>query len=162
MEFQIRATTSQDLAAVDALFARSYPRLLKADYPPSILVTALPIIARARPELLSCGTFYLAQTEAGQVIAAGGWTPDRSLARLGHIRHVVTDDRFLRRGVARALITHTLDVAQNAGCTQMECWSTRTAVAFYSSLGFTALGPIDVPLAAGITFPSVKMKLDLP
>jgi hypothetical protein len=36
--FQIRATTRRDIAAVDALLARAYPRLLKGDYPPSTLV----------------------------------------------------------------------------------------------------------------------------
>ena len=49
-----------DLAAVDALLARSYPRLLAADYPPSVLVTALPLISRARPELLAVGTYWVA------------------------------------------------------------------------------------------------------
>ena len=51
----LRHATPSDLAAVDALLARSYPRLLAADYPPSVLVTAVPIIARARPELLASG-----------------------------------------------------------------------------------------------------------
>jgi len=36
--FQNRATTKRDVAAVDVLLARAYPRLLKADYPPSTLV----------------------------------------------------------------------------------------------------------------------------
>ena len=51
----LRHATPSDLAAVDALLARSYPRLLAADYSASVLVTAVPIIARARPELLASG-----------------------------------------------------------------------------------------------------------
>ena len=43
----LRLSIRADLAAVDALLAHSYPRLLAADYPPSVLVTALPIISRA-------------------------------------------------------------------------------------------------------------------
>jgi hypothetical protein len=46
--FQIRATTKRDIAAVDALLARAYPRLLKGDYPPSTLVMAVPLISRAQ------------------------------------------------------------------------------------------------------------------
>jgi len=67
----IRPTTHADIAAVDLLLATSCPALLKADYPPSLLVTALPIISRARPELLACGTYYAA-LRAGKIVGAGG------------------------------------------------------------------------------------------
>ena len=140
--------------------ARTYPKLLKADYPPSVLVTALPLIARARPELLRCGTYYVAQ-DAGRVLGAGGWTRDATHRALGHIRHVVTDDRALRRGVGRALMDHSFDRARAAGMDRLECWATRTAVPFYSAMGFATVGPFDVPLAAGITFPSIRMMRDL-
>ncbi|MEL6465025.1 MAG: GNAT family N-acetyltransferase [Pseudomonadota bacterium] len=157
---RVRPTTKADLAAVDALLARTYPKLLKADYPPSVLVTALPIISRARPELLGCGTYYMVE-EDGKILGAGGWTPDQKDARLGHIRHVVTDDRTLRRGVGRRILTHCFDVARRAGVMRMECWATRTAVPFYAAVGFEEIGPIDVPLAGGITFPSVRMMRDI-
>ncbi|MEE4118580.1 MAG: hypothetical protein V2I65_06165 [Paracoccaceae bacterium] len=70
----IRATGVGDIAAIDALLARSYPALLRNDYPPSVMVTAVPLIARARPELVTCGTYYVAEDIAGRVLAAGGWT----------------------------------------------------------------------------------------
>lgn len=157
---QIRPTTKADLAAVDALLARTYPKLLKADYPASVLVTALPVISRAQPDLLACGTYYVVE-DAGVILGAGGWTRDRKDRSLGHIRHVVTDDRALRRGVGRLLMTHCFDVARNAGVTRMECWATRTAVPFYAAVGFQEVGLIDVPLGAGISFPSVRMMRDL-
>ena len=156
----IRPSTRADLAAVDALLARTYPRLLKADYPPSVLVTALPIISRARPELLVCGTYYVVE-EDGAIVGAGGWTRDRKRAGLGHIRHVVTDDRALRRGVGRELMQHCFDVARGARVKRMECWATRTAEPFYAAVGFRSLGPMDVTLAGGIVFPSIRMMRDL-
>ncbi len=158
MKYAIRPSTMADLAAVDALLARSYPKLLKADYAPSVLVTALPLISKAQPSLLGCGTYYVAETSEGRIIGAGGWTPDRKDPTLGHIRHVVTDDRVLRSGVGRALIQHCFDVAGMAGVTEMECWATFTAVSFYEALGFVDIGPIDVRLAGGISFPSVRMR----
>ena len=156
MSFVIRPTTRADMAAVDALLARSYPKLLKADYPPSILVTAIPLISRAQPKLLSCGTYYVAQ-EGEDILGAGGWTRDGKDPRHGHIRHVATDDRHLRRGVARAILEHCLSVAQDNGIKTMECWSTLTAETFYQSVGFKTLGPKDVELGAGILFPSIRM-----
>jgi len=153
---RIRPSTINDLAAVDALLSRSYPKLLKADYPPSVLVTALPLISRAQPDLLKCGTYYVAEID-GQIAGVGGWTADKKIPKRGHIRHVGTDDRYLRRGIARSLVEHSLRVAKDKGFKEMECWSTRTAVTFYASLGFATVGPIDVPLREGITFPSLRM-----
>ncbi len=156
----IRSSTKADFSAVDALLARTYPKLLKADYPPSVLVTALPIISRARPELVGCPTYFVAE-EDGAILGAGGWTPDAKDASKGHIRHLVTDDRHLRRGIARSLMQHSFDTARSAGVSQMECWSTHTAVPFYESVGFISIGLIEVPLGAAITFPSVRMMRSL-
>lgn len=159
MDFAIRPSRDSDLAAVDALLARSYPKLLKADYAPSVLVTALPIISRARPELVGCGTYYVAEEDRGRIIGAGGWTRDGRRAELGHIRHVVTDDRALRRGVGRAILSRALETARAAGVTELECWSTRTAEPFYAAMGFVAEGDMEISLAPAVRFPAVRMRL---
>ncbi|MGR3758674.1 GNAT family N-acetyltransferase [Roseobacteraceae bacterium NS-SX3] len=160
MGFMIRTSRAADLGAIDTLLARSYPKLLKADYPPSVLVTALPRLSRAQPALVGCGTYYVAE-ERGKILGAGGWTPDRQRQGLGHIRHLVTDHRAVRRGIGRALVNHALGTARAAGMREMECWSTRTAEPFYAALGFVAEGPLEVTLAPGIQFPAVRMRLRL-
>ncbi|MEM8730122.1 MAG: GNAT family N-acetyltransferase [Pseudomonadota bacterium] len=158
----IRQTSADDLAAVDLLLGRAYPRLLKADYPPSVLVMALPIISRAQPQLLRSGTYYVAEHISGQPLGAGGWTPDSRDPKLGHIRHLVTDHRFTRQGVARAILLHVFQTAERAGCTGLTCASTRTAEPFYQALGFETVGPMEVPLAQGIVFPAIRMRRNLP
>ena len=70
----LRRARLSDLAAVDRLLQRSYPRLLRADYPPSTMVLALPIIARARPELLASGRYFVVEAEDGDILGAGGWS----------------------------------------------------------------------------------------
>jgi N-acetylglutamate synthase-like GNAT family acetyltransferase len=162
----IRPGTPQDLAAVDALLARSYPVLLKADYPPSVLVTALPLIARAQPGLVSCGTYYVVLDAAGVLRGAGGWTRadpvgGRLTPRTGHIRHVVTDHRFTRQGIGCALMARIVAEAGAGGITTLQCLSTRTAVPFYQALGFVPLGPRDIQLRPGIVFPAVEMQRSL-
>lgn len=161
MQIRIRPGTLADLADVDALLARVYPRLLKPDYPPSVLVTALPIISRANPALLSSGTYYVAITDMGAIVGAGGWTPDRRDAELGHIRHVVTNDRLLRCGIGRALLTQCFHAAAASGITCLECWSTRTAEPFYAAMGFVTQGAIDIELRPGIIFPALRMSMRL-
>ncbi|MFY0681228.1 MAG: GNAT family N-acetyltransferase [Thalassovita sp.] len=160
---EIRMATPADLAAVDAVLARSYPALLKADYEPSTLVTALPLISRAQPKLLASGSYFVALLDQ-EVVGAGGWTYGRNTAGAsiaGDIRHVVTDHRHVRRGIGRHLMTKVLAHAKAAGVTQMKCHSTRTAVAFYQSFGFHRLGPLEVTLRPGITFPAEAMELTL-
>lgn len=162
----IRTATAEDTAAVDTLLARSYPKLLAADYPPSTLVMTLPIISRARPELLTSGRYYLA-LDQGRVVGVGGYSLDAPGARgttggvaqrgTAHIRHVATDPGSTRRGVGRALM---LRIFADAACENIErfdCLSTRTAVPFYGAMGFRVVNDVNVPLAAGVVFPAVRM-----
>jgi GNAT superfamily N-acetyltransferase len=157
----IRRAAMADLDAVDRLLARSFPRLLGADYPPSTMVLAVPRIARARPELLASGTYFLAEDAAGNLLAAGGWTRAASTGTLvrdtGHVRHVATDPDALRQGVGRALMGKVMQDAAEGGMLWLDCLSTRTAVPFYTALGFRQLFPTEVQLAPGITFPVVRM-----
>ncbi|WP_341862359.1 GNAT family N-acetyltransferase [Gymnodinialimonas sp. 57CJ19] len=160
-EMTIRATNTADIAAVDALLAASYAVLLKPDYAPSVLVTCLPLITRAQPELLRCGTYYIAEGADGP-LAAGGWShgaPQGGVGPrdVGHIRHVVTHPKALRRGLARSLIERSFRAARTSGVRWMMCQSTRTAEPFYESMGFQRRGEIDIRLRPGISFPAVEM-----
>lgn len=155
--FRIRPSNAADLARVDALLARSYPRLLKADYPPSVLVTALPIISRAQPRLLTSGTYFVAETEEGAIVGAGGWTPRGRVRGIGAVRHLVTSADHTRQGIATALMEQVFASARAAGIVHMECQATRTAVPFYRSVGFAERGAIAIDLAPGVTFPAIAM-----
>ena len=156
-----RVATRADMPAVDALLARSYPALLKADYPASVLATVVPAIARAKPELMASGTYWVIR-EGDAALAVGGWTralPGRGRRPgLGHVRHVAADPARLREGLARAVIEAALDQARAAGVTRMECLSTRTAVPFYRAMGFEGSREVEVAIGpARIGFPAVEM-----
>jgi GNAT superfamily N-acetyltransferase len=162
----LRRTSLADLSAVDRLLARSYPRLLAADYPPSTMVLAVPLISRARPELLASGRYFLAEDADGRVLAAGGWSPGAPSGAagtrdMGHVRHVATDPNAVRQGVGRALMTRVIEDAQGSGVAWLDCLSTRTAVPFYAALGFRPLHHTDITLGPGIVFPAIRMMLDL-
>lgn len=163
--FSLRPATKQDIAAVDAVLARSYPRLLKGDYAPSMLVMALPMISRAQPELVTCGTYFVVE-EDGVLRGAGGWTPAApgqggTTRGVGHIRHVVSDDRAVRRGVGRALMDHIAQTSRAQGLRRLHCLSTLTAAPFYNAVGFDIIAHTTVPLGAGIDFPVIEMERHL-
>ena len=167
----LRRAQPADLSAVDLLLSRSYPRLLAPDYPPSVLVLAIPRIARAQPGLLASGTYFLAEDGAGRIVGAGGWTraaPGRvgplgvaAGQNIGHVRHVATDPDVVRQGVGRKLMAWVMQDARAAGVEVMDCASTRTAVPFYAAMGFKVVGEMVVPLAPGVDFPAVRMMADL-
>lgn len=158
----LRTAVPDDLAAVETLLARSYPRLLAADYPPSVLVTAVPLIARAKPALLASGRYYVVEDAQGRLVGAGGWSltaPQGDTARhVAHIRHVATDPDALRRGVGRAILARVFQAAGEAGVAGYDCLSTRTAVPFYAAMGFRIVGMVEITLAPGIVFPAVRMQ----
>ena len=163
----LRTASLDDLLAVDKLLSRSYPRLLSADYPPSTVVLAVPRLVRARPELLASGRYFLAEDAEGRLLAAGGWSHlnplgQGGLPRTAQVRHVATDPAFVRQGVGRALMLKVMQQARIAGVERLDCLSTRTAVPFYRALGFRVLHGVDVTLAPGIVFPTVRMMADLP
>ena len=156
----LRSATAADIAGIDALLARAYPRLLKSDYPPSLLVMAIPRIARAQPGLVTCGTYHVATDDEGRILAAGGWTRARTQEGgppTGQVRHVVTDDRLTRRGLGRAILARVIDEARAQGMTRLDCLSTLTGVPFYRALGFGGDRRVTVSLGTGIDFPVIAM-----
>ena len=161
-DLTLRPTAAADLAAVDALIASSYRALLKRDYAPSVLVTALPLISRANPVLVRSGTYYLTEDPEGRALAAGGWSRSPPQGGVGvpevaHVRAVATHPDHLRRGLAQAILTRVLAEALAAGVERMICQSTHTAVPFYKAMGFQIRGEILIALRPGITFPAVEM-----
>jgi len=161
-QISIRPTTARDLPRIDALLGASYPAFLKADYPPSVLVTVLPLISRANPALLRSGTYYVVEDDRGSALAAGGWSlsaPQGGVGPrdLGHIRHVATHPDAARRGLATAVLERCFREARAAGLTWLMAQSTRTAVPFYRAMGFEDRAEIEVTLRPGITFPAVEM-----
>ena len=170
MILTLRVAHAGDLAAVDALLGRSYPALLKYDYAPSIMVTIVPLIAWARPELLASGRYFVVSDQVGRVVGAGGYSlaapglcggvAGSATRGLGHIRHVATDPQVTRRGVGRLLMQAIFAAAHAEGKQRFECLSTLTAVPFYQAVGFVVDGPVSVPMAQGSSFPAVRMRLD--
>ena len=152
-----------DEAGISALLARSYGQLLCDDYAPEVLKSALPIISKARPELLATGTYFVVRNAERRVVGAGGWTdvsPARGLGRYGegHVRHLAVDPDALHKGVGRALMEEAFISAQSFGMTSLRCQSTLTAAPFYEAMGFERLHEIDVSFAPDVHFPAVEMR----
>lgn len=162
---EVRAATKADIGAIDGLLGRSYRALLQADYPPSVLVTVLPGMARAQPQLVASGRYFIAE-DGGTLVGVGGWSEAMpggggAIPGRANIRHVATDPAALRRGVGQAVLTAAMTQARLSGMTWAHCVSTLTAVPFYEALGFERLGDITLQMRPGIDFAAVAMRRDL-
>lgn len=161
--FTLRTALPGDLADVTRLLEISYRQLMPSAYGQAATEALLPIIGRAKPELLASGSYYLAVTDEGAVIGAGGWTTGRPgtgeiEAATGHIRHVATDPSWTGKGVGRALMQRSFERARAAGIRRLECYSSLNAVDFYRRVGFKEVRRIDVPVGEDLIMPSLLME----
>lgn len=164
-QITIRPATRQDISRLDDLYRRSYARLLAADYPPSTLVFALPVIARAQPELIASGLYFVAESGTA-LLGAGGWSramPGGAgrVPGVGYVRHLATDPDAVRKGIGTRLMTHVIGDARGAGIRVLHCKSTLTATPFYKSLGFRSIGDSAMTFGGGVAFPVTLLSLPL-
>ncbi len=160
--FTIRPALPADIPELNELLYRAFDTQLRSDYPSEVLDRAVPLMGRARPELVISGTYFVAADTAGRLLGAGGWSKEpphggEADAHLGNIRHFGVDPVAARRGVASAIMAHVVRDAAGQGMTCLDCLSTLSAVGFYRSAGFEPLGGQDVMLGEGVPFPVIHM-----
>lgn len=167
LQTMVRPATVADEAAVTQVLRRSYSGLLGTHYPAHVLKTVLPFLTVAQPELLRCGTYFVAEdAHNGVIVGAGGWTdasPTGGIgaAHIGHMRHVAVDPAYAGRGVGRGLLTANFASARDSGLERLKCMSTLNAKRFYQAMGFHALAEVEVSLARGVYLEAVEMACEL-
>jgi N-acetylglutamate synthase-like GNAT family acetyltransferase len=164
--YPIRIAGPPDLDAVGTLLVASYSSLLATRYESDMLRRALPFMTKAHPALLASGTYYVAESEPGNLVGCGGWTTSRPgtgeiIEGEAHIRHFATHPEWVRRGVASSLLSRCFRDAQLVGIRKLHCFSTLNAEGFYRASGFETTGSIDVPMGPSLTFPGVLMRREL-
>ncbi|MDX2308012.1 MAG: GNAT family N-acetyltransferase [Hyphomicrobium sp.] len=168
--FEVRVARAADEPAVTTLLAACYPALMRGAYGDEILDAALPLITRANPHLLASGTYYVAEAADGALVGCGGVGLARPGAPpgavevepgLAHVRHFATDPAWLRRGVARSIMSRSIAAARRAAATAVECYSSLNAVPFYTVEGFRPVERVDVRLDGTLRFPAVLMRRDI-
>ncbi len=161
-ELIIRIAAVGDDREVSALLDASYSTLLQGHYKNELLVVVLPLMTKANPHLLASGTYYVAKTADEECIGCGGWTLERPgdgeiQHGVAHIRHFATHPRWLRKGIARALLSRCIQDAEERSIRTLECYSTLNASHFYGSAGFKRIRTFEMPLTQETKFPAIHM-----
>lgn len=158
----IRPSTLADAPGVTTLLGRSYPAMMAVAYEPQVLAGVLPLITRANPDLLACGTFYVAE-EGGIIVGCGGWTfaepgTGKTAFGLAHIRHFAVDPDQARRGIGRAIFEACARTAAAEGAERFQALSALNAQSFYETMGLKRIEDVRVPMGSDIVFPAALME----
>lgn len=159
---RVRTTGESDAAAVPQVLLESYPSLMAEAYDPDLLRRALPLITKPNKALLRSGRYYIAES-GNRIVGCGGWSLEEpggtsTEPGIAHIRHFAVAAEHVRRGAGRALLDRCEADARGHGVRRLKCFSSLNAAKFYAALGFRQCGPINVWMAAGLTFPSYLME----
>lgn len=125
-------------------------------------------------QLIRDATYYVIESDDGELAAAGGWSARQTLfggdqmksdddltidvaTMPARIRAFFVDPRWARRGLGRQLYVACETAARARGFLRFELMGTLPGVPLYRSLGFEDIEPVDVPLPGGVILPCVRM-----
>jgi N-acetylglutamate synthase-like GNAT family acetyltransferase len=168
IDWALRPATKEDARRCERLLMASYSSMFPQDYDHDTLSKALPVFTAPHEELLTCGTWYVVEhPTTNEMVGCGGFTlmPTGPAAKfteksLPQLRQFATHPEWTRRGVGNAIWRRILsDVAVAVGpATELEVFSSRTAEAFYASLGFVPVKHVDLPVSKDSMFTVILMR----
>lgn len=162
---RIRATTADDIAAMEALIVDSARALSRGYYSEAEIEAAITHVFGVDSQLVADGTYLLAEDADGMMLGCGGWSRRRTLfggdrfaARDGGMLDPATDaariraffvaPQAARRGVGRALLQACEDRAAAAGFRHFQLMATLPGVPLYAAHGYVPDAPVLHPCGA--------------
>jgi GNAT superfamily N-acetyltransferase len=172
--YRLRPATLEDEPALRELIARSIRELGAGDYSPAQIEGALQGAFGVDTALIRDGTYFVTVTEAGEIVACGGWSRRRTLfgsdARSGRdeswldphteaarIRAFFVHPAHARRGLGRVILERCEAEARAAGFSVFALMATLPGVRLYERCGYVAGPDILHPLGGGLSIRFVPM-----
>jgi GNAT superfamily N-acetyltransferase len=175
----LRLARGEEIPHLVRLIELSVRNLSVGYYSSAQIESALRYVFGPDSQLIADETYYAIETEAGQLIAAGGWSRWKTLCggdqmkhgadalldpatEAARIRAFFVHPDWSRRGLARQLFDHCAAMAFAAGFRSLELGATLPGVPLYRALGFDELERVELKLPDGETLPVVRMSRPLP
>jgi GNAT superfamily N-acetyltransferase len=163
-----------DVPALQKLIPHSARELSKGYYTPQHIESAITYIFGVDTQLISDGTYYVAEA-AGQMVGCGGWSKRKTLfggdqmkaeqdpmldptVDAGRIRAFFTHPAWARKGIGRRIIQACEDAAKAEGFTRLELVATLPGEPLYAAMGYAVTERMHIPMSDGITLPAAHMK----
>jgi GNAT superfamily N-acetyltransferase len=176
---RLRLATSADIPALGRLIGESVRGLSVGYYTSLQIESALRHVFGPDTQLIADQTYYVAEDEPGELIAAGGWSRRRTLfggdqmkgttdplldpaTEAARLRAFFVHPAWARRGLGRRLFERCAEDAVRAGFRTLELVATLPGEPLYLALGFAPLERRLVALPDGEPLPVVRMTRPLP
>ena len=174
MAIELRLATMEDVPALKELIPASVRALSRNQYTPDQIEGALSEIFGVDTQLISDGTYFLAEAK-GQIVGCGGWskrqtlfgsdlakrdTSDRLLdpaKDAARVRAFYVHPDWARRGIARQVLQRCEDAARSAGFTKVELVATLPGEPLYRALGYAVIEPTVLPMSKGRSLAAYRM-----
>lgn len=170
----IRCATEADIAAMQALIARSAIQLSANFYTPEQALALLTHVFGVDTQLIHDQTYFVIE-EHGKMMACGGWSKRKTLfggdqAKRGvdelldpateaaRIRAFFVEPSAARRGLGRLLLEHCSAQAQAAGFAVLELAATMPGEPLYLACGFQVFERFQIDLPGGVIAPLSRMR----
>jgi GNAT superfamily N-acetyltransferase len=176
----IRLAQDADVAALEVLIPLAVRGLSGPFYSSKQIESAVAHVFGVDRQLIADGTYFVAETSSGNVVACGGWSrrktmfggdqtgfkepndtqlnPARDAARL---RAFFVHPEFSRRGIGRRIVERCEREARDAGFTSMELVATLPGEPLYAALGFRVVERSAVALPEGMELAIARMRRSL-
>ncbi len=175
----LRPATRADVPRLCELIDRSVRALSTGYYTPAQIEGALKHVFGPDTRLIDDSTYFVIESEAGELIAAGGWSRRRTLyggdqmksaddplldpaTEPARVRAFYVHPNWARRGLARRLFERCAADAAAAGFRAMELMATLPGEPLYLALGFAPIERTTAELPAGESLDLVRMRREWP
>jgi GNAT superfamily N-acetyltransferase len=173
--FRLRVAGAGDVAGIRELIGESVRGLQAEDYSAAQIEGALSTVFTVDSQLIADGTYFVAETEGGELAGCGGWSFRKTLYGGDHqveraeperldptvdaakVRAIFVRPKFARQGLGSLILRAAEDAAIAAGFRQFEMGSTLTGVALYALKGYKEVARIGVPVGGGEEIEVVRM-----
>ena len=170
----LRLAQLEDLAAIEALIARSARELSAGYYTPAQVAALLRYVFGADTQLIRDGTYFVGEPDGGGLVAAGGWSrrgtlfgADRMKASedplldpatdAARIRAFFVHPDWTRQGLGRRLFAECQSAARSAGFRTLTLVATLPGEPLYHALGFEPTERFVLRLPDGTEVPVARM-----
>jgi GNAT superfamily N-acetyltransferase len=171
---RFRLATPRDIPGLHGLIEQSVRALSTPFYTGPQIESALQYVFGPDSQLIGDRTYYVIESDEGELVAAGGWSRRRTLyggdqmkgaddplldptLEAARIRAFFVHPAWARRGLGRQLFERCAEDAAMAGFRKLELMATLPGEPLYRALGFAQLERIVAPLPDGEMLPVVHM-----
>jgi GNAT superfamily N-acetyltransferase len=171
---RLRLAVSEDVPVLRQLIDASVRGLQTQDYTPEQIEGALQTVFGVDSQLITDGTYIVAEAEA-MIVGCGGWSKRKTLYGSDHwtaredslldptrdaakIRAFFIHPDWARRGVGTLILQACEDAARAAGFMRYEMGATLTGAKLFGVKGYVAVKPISIPLENGEALPVIHME----